>query len=138
MSSSYLDSTACLVVSRPTPPVARKGGRGRDVAPGHGESPLTLARTSIKKAVAKSGARRRDILGWGELLRGLPTAEARSAALGRFRAGGFGPDNFGRSRSAREAMADALARTEHDLELRRACIDLIRQVRRRLEGHLWP
>jgi hypothetical protein len=59
-------------------------------------------------------------------------------ALTRFRARGFEPDDFGHSRPAREAMADALARTEDELELRRARTDLIRQVRRRLEQELWP
>lgn len=137
--SCYSESTAGLVVrQRQAPLVVSDGGRGRAADLGRRESRSALSRTSIKKAVAKRGAPRRRVFGWGELLRGLPTPEARSGALGRFRAGGFEPDDFGSSRPAREAMADALARTEDELELRRARTESIRHVRRRLEQELWP
>lgn len=68
--------------------------------------------------------------------------EARALALSLYRAAGYGPDDFARSRAARMAMADALTRTEDHLEIQGARRDAergrIRAVRRRLEATLWP
>lgn len=88
---------------------------------------------------------------WQDVLRCLPDDETRSHALDRFRSAGFSADEFGmpaigrgagRRRQAREAAADALARTEDWLESehsrRTRDRDVIRTVRRRLEQELWP
>ena len=88
-------------------------------------------------------------MGWPDVLRVLQDDEARSFALSRFRASGFSPDDFGRVRRAREAMADVLTRAEDWLEMlgvdgrrRGATFEglriAIREVRRRLEWELWP
>ncbi len=56
--------------------------------------------------------------------------------VGSFRAAGFTPDRFERSRAAHIAMADALTRAEDCLELRRRDREraAIRKVRRRIES----
>lgn len=79
---------------------------------------------------------------WPDVLRAVQGDETRPALLGRYRAAGYGPDDFGRLRGAREAMADALTRTEDSLEGRHGRNveterDRIRAVRRRLEVELW-
>lgn len=89
---------------------------------------------------------------FADVLRAVQGDETRSYALGRYRAAGHSVDAFGTGskgghRAAREAMADALSRTEDWLEVdeRRAGRDqrqaerlAIRDVRRRLELELWP
>lgn len=108
-----------------------------------------LSRTGIKTASEKTQRTAGSVFGWPDVLRVLQDDEARSYATTRYRAAGFGPDDFARSRAAREAMADALTRTEDWLEMlgvdgirRGAKLEAeraaIRDVRRRLETELWP
>lgn len=82
------------------------------------------------------------VLGWTHVLAALQGDEARSLAMSLYRSAGFGPDDFAPHRAARQAMADALVRTEDHLEIQGARHDAergrIRAVRRRLEGELWP
>ncbi len=105
----------------------------------------------IVEASTRSGGKRagqdrvrsvRTALGWPDVLYAVQNDEARSAALGLYRARGFRPDDFGRIRRAREAMADALTRTEDMLEMRGRRSDderaRVRAVRRQLEWELWP
>lgn len=86
---------------------------------------------------------------WRDVLAVLQDDETRSYALSRFRDAGFSADAFGHRRAAREALADALTRTEDWLEYRevdhprrahwyRPQREAIRGVRRRLEWELWP
>ena len=86
---------------------------------------------------------------WPDVLAVVQGDETRSRCLLRYRLAGFTPDDFGRSRLAREAMSDALTRTEDLLEYqavdrpRRAHLydaerAAIRNVRRRLEREVWP
>jgi hypothetical protein len=102
-----------------------------------------------KNSAAKSRASREAPTTWPDVLRCLPEDETRSCAIGRYRDAGFAADSFGHRRNAREAMADALTRTEDWLEYRevdlprrahlyRAERDAIRDVRRRLEWELYP
>jgi len=103
---------------------------------------LDAARTGIKTASEKPERARRARIGWPDVLRVLQGDETRSYAIGRYRAGGFGPDDFARSRPAREAMADALTYAEDRLELQGWRRDperaAMREVRRALELELWP
>jgi hypothetical protein len=115
-----------------------------------------IEKTGVGKRVAAVG---RPIM-WPDVLRVLTEDETRSYAMNLFSRSGFSADEFGsgetsrgarraRWRGAREAMADALTRTEDWLEYqgidhpRRAHrYDAervaIRDVRRRLEWELWP
>ena len=76
-------------------------------------------------------------MGWPDVLRVLQDDETRSQALGHYRAAGFTPDDFGRSRLARESMAQALTAVEDWLETahprRLAEREALRRVRRRVE-----
>lgn len=102
----------------------------------------TAPRTRIKKAPAETPRARRSVLGWGDVLRPLQRDEARSVALSLYRARGYSPDDFGRVRAARGAMADALSRTEDWLEIEHPRCETeraaVRRVRRALEQELWP
>jgi hypothetical protein len=102
-------------------------------------------KTAAGKPVSAVGAR----LAWADVLRVLQGDETRERCLSRYRAAEFTPDDFGCLRAAREAMADALTRTEDWLEYReldepKGRLDryrqrmAIRDVRRRLERELWP
>ena len=88
------------------------------------------------------GARRfRKRFDWSDVLRVISTTKARERALRLYREAGFTPDQFGHVRSAREALSDALTRTEDWLELEGGHVRVraaIRDVRRRLELELWP
>lgn len=75
---------------------------------------------------------------WPDVARVLHRESTRDAALGRYRAAGWTPDDFASKRKAREAMANALTRVEDQLELSTASRDAVRDVRRRLEWELWP
>jgi hypothetical protein len=78
---------------------------------------------------------------WPDVMRALYSDETRAKALDRYRSDGHTPDDFARSRAAREAMADALTRTEDWLEdehPRWPDRASIKAVRRRLEWELWP
>lgn len=101
-----------------------------------------VARRPVKHAPRGAPLPRARVLGWADVLRAVLGGEARSAALGAYRAAGFTPDDFGRLRAARMAMADALTRCEDRLEIAhpgtRAERGAIRTVRRRLERELWP
>jgi hypothetical protein len=93
--------------------------------------------------VAIVSAARCERVAWPDVLRAVQSAKARERALVRYRTAGFTPDDFAAKRAAREAMADALTRTEDDLELNpgrdaQATRAAIRAVRRRLEVELWP
>jgi hypothetical protein len=87
-------------------------------------------------------------LAWPDVLRAVQGDEARSRLLGLYRAAGFTPDDFGGggsrgNRAAREALSDALVRTEDMLEGRHGRLAAderarVRALRRRLEGELWP
>lgn len=75
------------------------------------------------------------------MLCAVPSPKARESVTTRYRAAGFTPDDFEGRRAAREAAADALARTEDLLEL--GCFgrvrerQVVRAVRRALENELW-
>ena len=76
------------------------------------------------------------------VLQALADRDARSRVLAEFRRRGGTPDTW-RLRSTREAMADALTRTEDAIELesrgRMTAERLaLRGIRRRLECELWP
>jgi len=98
----------------------------------------------VTQAARTSTAERRARLQWPDVLRAVPSPKTRERALDAYRAAGFTPDDFAAKRAAREAMADALSRTEQWLELapenasRAAGRAAIRAVRRRLEFELWP
>src|SRR5687768_10070372 len=100
------------------------------------------AGSSVKTASRKPDGARRRVLGWPDVLRALSSDEARSSALALFRTAGFTPDQFGHVRAAREAVVDALARTEDLLEVRcprrEAERRAVQSVRRSLELELWP
>lgn len=102
----------------------------------------TPARNRRKTAIEKTERTLGGVLGGPDVLRAVPGDEARSLALEHYRGTGFGPDDFGRHRAARQAMADSLTRTEDRLELQGSRYDAerigIRAVRRRLERELWP
>lgn len=93
-----------------------------------------------KHARPKTESPRGGVPGWPDVLRVLQHDESRSRALGRYRAGGFSPDDFvTRPVAARLAMADALTRVEDWLEVSRGDRALesraaIQAVRRRQEG----
>ena len=93
-----------------------------------------------KTASAKAKAFAGTPVTWPEVLRALQTDRARSTALTRFREAGFSADDFGHVRKAREALAEALTRTEdmHAGPSSRPERVAIRDVRRRLEVELWP
>lgn len=98
--------------------------------------------TSTNPAPPKTTRARRALTQWPDVLRAVQGDESRSQALGQYRAAGFGPDDFEHTRRAREAMSDALSRTEDFLELRAgsrraAERESIAAVRRRLELELW-
>jgi hypothetical protein len=82
------------------------------------------------------------VVSWPALLGCLSGAAARERFLRCYREAGFSPDQFGAVRSAREAAADALSRTEDWLEVTnpgpRSGASAIRTVRARLETELWP
>ena len=81
---------------------------------------------------------------WPEVLRALSEDETRSYAIARVREAGFSGDSFRHDRKAREAVADALTRTEDWIEARRtgsrlaAQRDGIRAIRRAIELEVWP
>lgn len=117
------------------------------------ETDLAASRDSSISAGEVRARARRGRLGWPDVLRVLETDETRSLAVGLYRAEGWTPDDFGRprgaprAREAREAMADALTRTEDWLELatvrqRYPTLDAqrarIQEVRHALELELWP
>ena len=104
-----------------------------------------IEKAAVQKRVRAAGTRP----AWPAVLAVLETDETRSTCLSRYRDAGFTPDDFARSRPAREAMSDALTRTEDWLEyqsmsrpcrahLYDAARAAIRNVRRRLERELWP
>ncbi len=105
-------------------------------------SPASPTRT--KTAVRGAASPRGGVLTWPQVLAALQDDNARSEALSLYRARGFTPDDFGRLREARAAMADALSRAEDQIELRRQspardqARALVRSARRRLEVELWP
>lgn len=115
-------------------------------------SAMALTRSGTKTAPEKSCAPRARVLGWPEVLRAVQDDEARSFTFASFRAAGFTPDHWvdrHMGRKAREAMADALTRTEDRLEMsaadeirgrsrRESARAEIRIVRRQLEVELWP
>ena len=99
---------------------------------------MTDLATGIKTASGDRVRAGRRAIGWADVLRAVELDDVRSYVLGRYRGAGFSPDNFGHSRAAREAMADALSRTEDWLELQRGSLRQqarasIREVRRQLE-----
>lgn len=113
-------------------------GDWRDLGPG--ERPRTSA-----ELLSAAGGRAT----WKDVLRALQDDQARELAVSHYRARGFGPDDFGHKRPAREAMADALTFAEDRLELanldqragtaaRDRARAAIRPVRRRLEWELFP
>jgi hypothetical protein len=99
------------------------------------------ARTSGKNAPQKRVPRRGAALGWGDVLRAVQRDAARAYALDLYRAGGYSADDFAHVRAAREAMSDALARTEDWIEMQHAAWrgdrETIRDVRRSLEVELF-
>jgi hypothetical protein len=114
----------------------------------------SVASRDIGKAAARTRiASSETPIRWPEVLGCLAEDETRSYALSRVRDAGFTADEFSsgdasrgaaraRWRGAREAMADALTRTEDWLEMehprRERERHAIREVRRRLELDLWP
>jgi hypothetical protein len=107
-----------------------------------------IGKTAPEKTAASSGTRFRSrtaarvfsVVTWPDVVRILHADEARDFVMGRYRAAGFTPDDFGHKRPAREAMADALTRAEDRLGLAPSspARDAIRDVRRRLEWDLYP
>lgn len=97
-----------------------------------------IEKTTVGKAARTLGTP----IAWVDVLRCLQSDRARSGATIAYRAAGFSADDFANVRKAREAMADALTRTEDDLEMAgpRAQAEraAIRAVRRRLERELHP
>jgi hypothetical protein len=78
-------------------------------------------------------------LEWPDVVRVLQDPKTREAVLSRYRTAEYTPDDFGRLRGAREALADALTRCEDWLELARPKNPertTIRETRRRLEREL--
>lgn len=69
-------------------------------------------------SAARASARPpRARFGWQEVVRALSRDAVRSLVLDRYRAGGFGPDDFTHSLPARAHMADCLTRAEDWVEL---------------------
>lgn len=100
------------------------------------------ARDPAKTALGKRlGAVGRPIT-YAMVLAALPSDEARSEALARYRGASFTPDEFGHRRSARAAMLEALVAAEDLLEARYPRRDVeradLRDLRRRLEVELCP
>jgi hypothetical protein len=100
-----------------------------------------LSPTSTKTASAAKPRPVGRALQWREVLRAIPSDDALSVALSRYRAGGHTPDDFATRRSARIALATALTACEDWLESehpgRRSERAAARAVRRRLECELW-
>ncbi len=101
---------------------------------------LSAHRASRKTVVSNACAAPRRAIAWGEVLRAIPSDDARAWALDPYRAGGFTADDFATRRKARERMADCLTKCEDRLEMARRKVEraAIREVRRALELELWP
>lgn len=109
-----------------------------------------IEETAVAKQTASSGTRFKSgtgarpfaIVTWPDIVRAVERETTRETLMARYRAAGFTPDDFAGRRGAREAMADALTRTEDALEDRSSVGSRERaalcDVRRRLEWELWP
>lgn len=108
-----------------------------------------IGKTAVYERQASSGTRFGfgtpklvlAVLAWPDVVRVLQRDATREAVLGRYKSAGFTPDDFGRKRPAREAMAGVLTCAEDHLELQAAGRptrerDALRDVRRRLEWEL--
>lgn len=129
-------------------------GQGGEVPLGVVVAPLGVLSPAVPEIDIRARTRTRmpqDRVTWPEVLRVLPDPAAQSYAVTLYNAHGFLPDDMSvnekahgtagrRRRRARAAMADALARTEDLLEIRRRHSQrlAVRAVRRRLEAEVWP
>jgi hypothetical protein len=107
---------------------------------------MASVQTGSRPARTKTAARkmpraRGSAFGWPDVLRAIQGTETRLRVLAAYGALGFRPDDFGHMRAAREALGEALVRTEDWLELHRPRSperQALKALRSPLERELWP
>jgi hypothetical protein len=96
---------------------------------------------STKRARAKTPAPVGPRVTWQEVVQAIQHDGARSATMTKYREAGFTPDDFNRSRKAREMASDSITSAEDWMEYEHPRLmterSVMRDVRRWLEWETW-